>query len=338
MRQLVAIVVAGGLAVAVAGCHSDSGGSSAPCDPENLVWVYDRVTDPDDHGYPEKVFRFHDDQTEALTSDDAASGPSLSPDGRQIVFERGVGGDPESSGYDGFQLYVMDSDGSDERPLLAVAPGRDRHPVWSPDGSRIAFVRNVEDPSVHSVMVVPADGGEPRPVPGSTSESGDPAPAWSPDGDRLAWLDRGGADGNATLHWSSVEGGEPGSADVEGAFGPPAWIEGGDAIVVAFHPRDDDDAEDIRLHRIDVASGDKTKLDISMRALGTLPTGELVGLAGGEDRSQIVVIDPLEPEDRQEITTVDGSRVLQEGSVGVESRGPINAVPDTPGGWRSCTP
>ena len=53
-----------------------------------------------------------------------------SPDGEQIAFRRVTGTTAD--------IYLMDADGSDVRPLL-VAPGTDQDPTWSPDGARIAF-------------------------------------------------------------------------------------------------------------------------------------------------------------------------------------------------------
>jgi TolB protein len=68
-----------------------------------------------------------------LTSDPvrADSGPSWSPDGKQIAFFGASGGRS--------RIYVMNADGSGLRRLTAAH--LDLDPVWSPDGKRVAFAR-----------------------------------------------------------------------------------------------------------------------------------------------------------------------------------------------------
>lgn len=348
-----------GLLVVLSGCESGSqeergscsaGSPASCCDPENLVWVYERVTDPDSHSYPMTIFQLHQGSETAVNDDDAASAPSVAPDGSRIVFERGSDGDPESGGYIRSRLYVMDRDGTNEELLLDAAyehPDRDdgasvfdKRPMWSPDGSHIAFVRNVgfsppgdKPGDVHAVMVVAVDGGEPRPLPGSGTDVYDPGPGWSADSTRLAWITRS----TATLHWASIDGEEHGSVDLPGdVFGAPAWIDGDEAILVSFFAPGDTGG--IRLHRVDIASRERTELAVPMAYLWALPTGQVAGLELDGERSTLMVIDVDAPSDPQEIATISGSRIMPPGSVYNLTRGPVNAIPDTPDGWDSCTP
>jgi serine/threonine protein kinase len=95
--------------------------------------------------------------------------PSLSPDGKQLLFVAEEGGD-----LDIFKLRVG---GQNAINLTADFPGRDHHPAWSPDGERIAFSSDREG---GGVFVMEA-GGESR-LRVSTEGY---HPSWSPDGQRV---------------------------------------------------------------------------------------------------------------------------------------------------------
>ena len=78
----------------------------------------------------------------------------------------------------------------------------DGDPVWSPNGREIAFVTNRSEGrewnSVSEIWVVPASGGEERPLfSGDTAAFG--SPSWSPDGSKIA----------AIGHWEAQAGGGP---------------------------------------------------------------------------------------------------------------------------------
>ena len=59
--------------------------------------------------------------------------PRYSPDGKQIVFASNRDGD--------FEIYLMDSDGLNQR-RLTESQGIDMHPTFSPDGESITFTSN----------------------------------------------------------------------------------------------------------------------------------------------------------------------------------------------------
>jgi len=72
---------------------------------------------------------------------------------------------------------------------LTVSPARDLRPVWSPDGTRIAFYSDRSDN--RDIWVMNADGSDQKQL--TTDPADDARPAWSPDGKRLAFdSDRSG--------------------------------------------------------------------------------------------------------------------------------------------------
>jgi TolB protein len=100
--------------------------------------------------------------------------PSLSPDQKQIVF----GLDDTNGKY--FQLYKMDLA---SRQVTQLTHDRANHasPVWSPDGTQIAFV-TMQD-GQNEIYVMKADGSDIRRL---THRPGDDyAPLWLPDGQQL---------------------------------------------------------------------------------------------------------------------------------------------------------
>jgi eukaryotic-like serine/threonine-protein kinase len=76
--------------------------------------------------------------------------PAFSPDGRQIAYAWDGGGPPGDQ-----SIYVRLVDGGN--PLRLTSGADDRNPVWSPEASRIAFLRYAQ--AGVQVLVVPALGG-----------------------------------------------------------------------------------------------------------------------------------------------------------------------------------
>ena len=135
--------------------------------------------------------------------------PDASPDGRKIAF---VTSRPGQNA-----IFVMDSDGSDARPLIADERVAVTDPAWSPDGRLIAFVR------AGDLWVARADGTQQRRIVADGA-----APTWSPDSRRLAFVRAG------RIHVVSAAGLAPvqitatAHNDAE-----PAWSPRGDTIAFA---------------------------------------------------------------------------------------------------------
>lgn len=104
--------------------------------------------------------------------------PRWSPNGKKIVFMRGVVGV-------GQHIYTMNADGSDIKQITTIGANGD--PAWSPDGSRISFGSNREGGGKLNIFTMNADGSDVKQVTHFLPpyEAGDTS--WSPDGKKIVF-------------------------------------------------------------------------------------------------------------------------------------------------------
>ena len=165
--------------------------------------------------------------------------PDISPDGSQVAYssfkERGrlpslVLGSPE------FDIKTVKLKGWFKRKLtLANSDGDDINPVWSPDGTRIAFVSPRSKDYGFHIYIMAANGSDVKgiapAVPVHPGLSG--TPVWSPDGTRLAFLGTGLEGERANwfyLYIVETDGSELTQIGI--AVTRPAWSP--DGLKVAF--------------------------------------------------------------------------------------------------------
>ena len=138
-------------------------------------------------------------------------------------------------------LYVYELDSKELRQLTA-GQWDESLGVWSPDGTRIAFVSNrTEEPDGNEnsdLWVVSADLAEPTATPRriTTNEGSDRSPSWSPDGRSIAYTTgiRPDLIWYATTHLAviSADGGEPKllTTDLDRNVSQPRFSDDGDWI------------------------------------------------------------------------------------------------------------
>jgi Tol biopolymer transport system component len=128
------------------------------------------------------------------------------------------------------EIYSSNPDGSDPRNLTQTT-GAEAHPVYSPDGSKIAFVR------ANDIWTMNADGSNQVPITGT--EGPDNEPAWSPDGSQIVYVSNHNIPGTVPittgpeLFVTPATGGaqrQVTNTPNNAAAGSPEWSPAGDQI------------------------------------------------------------------------------------------------------------
>jgi TolB protein len=134
------------------------------------------------------------------------------------------------------ELWVMDADGSNRRLLDRSPEGFAYAPTWSPDGTKIAYVRSIGE--VNGIFVLDLASSEERQI----SPDG-VAPEWSPDGSRLAFVAPNG------LALMSPDGSDVTSLGVRGDC--PTWSPDGEELAFCALQGEFSDESDLYVTSVD---------------------------------------------------------------------------------------
>jgi len=148
---------------------------------------------------------------------DITSFPAFSPDGSKIAFQssQALDGSDAANTNGTANIWVVNLDGSSAKPLtkLTAADADSLSPVWSSDGSKIAFIsRRALDGSdaantnnILNIWTINPDGGGAAPLTQLTASGASSFnPVWSPDGGKLSFQGPRALDASDALNTNST--------------------------------------------------------------------------------------------------------------------------------------
>lgn len=236
-----------------------------------------------------------------------AFSPSVSPDGRRVVYRVGMNGSPETD------LYVGPIDGSQAAARITHSGRHDTQPAWSPDGKWIAYVSAPAGTSGEFQLdIVRPDGSGGRVIShGAATLNG---PAWSPDSRRIAVSAHNGLDDQVEV----VDATSGAATWISGAIGDwPSWSKDGSHV---YFSRTDEqgDATTIDMAMVGGAADAPQTVESGGASMSAMsPDGDMLAFVRsdkGTDQIFVAGSDGRAPVDISVLSGMDASRPAWAGS------------------------
>ena len=224
-------------------------------------------------------------QSDTIIGNDNKENSSLSPDWSRLTYSKEIKINEQ------WDIFSSDADGSNQS-RLTERETYNLAPVWSPDGSQIAFYSKRSDDKNLHLYTMASDGSGQRHVTSTRSEVVTP-PIWSPDGNRIAFIaPRYGEPEHlyrdTDLYVAIVDGSS--LYRVERMIGFPAWSPDSNRIAFLKHIRSEDK---VALYTVRVDGSNLTKVhefELGNEFLPWYETGNAKpSLAWSPDGSRILV-------------------------------------------------
>jgi uncharacterized protein (DUF885 family) len=199
------------------------------------------------------------------------------------------------------EIYTMNPDGSSQRRLTSNE-FEDSAPVWSPDGSRIAFISDRDDPRagkcfpncLYQIYVIDPDGSDEHRL--IETEFTTHHPDWHPDGTKLSFDTEFNLKGD--IYVANVDG-----SDLQQLIADGFWADWSpDGTQIAFASNRDGNVE---IYLADADGSNQRRLTANQRMdlfPAWSPDGEKIAFMVREDGGQQLFVMNADGSDEQQLT------------------------------------